>query len=83
MDKKQAEIIKGRLIQLLNEMIQLNTNRVDIQFSPGDLIVLIDALDLAAVNEYQSCKRHIDELRSLLRGREETIKAVGEALGYE
>ena len=83
MDKKQAEIVKGRMVQLLNEMIQLNTNRVDIQFSPRDLIVLIDALDLAAVNEYQSCKHHIDELKSLLRDREETIRAVEEALGHE
>ena len=82
MDKKQAEIIKSRLIQLLNENIYEN-NRVGIYFSPRDLIVLIDALDLAAVNEYQSCKRHIDELKSLLRDREETIRAVEEALGHE
>ena len=81
MDKKQAEIIKGRLTQLLEDN-RYKTNRVDLHLSPGDLSVLIDALDLAAVNEYQSCKDQVDDLRGRIRGLEGTIRAVEEALGH-
>ena len=82
MDKKQAEIIKGRLIQLLDENIYEN-NRVGIYFSPRDLIVLIDALDLAAVNEYQSCEHRIDGLNRRIEELEGIITGVEEALGHE
>ena len=82
MDKKQAQKMTQKLTVLLEDN-RYKTNRVDLQLSPGDLIVLIDALDLAAVNEYQSCKDHVDRLKAQLRDREETIRAVEEALGHE
>ena len=82
MDKKRAQELTEKLTVLLEDN-RYKTNRVDLQLSPGDLIALIDALDLAAVNEYQSCKYQTDGLRRRIRELEGTIRAVEEALGHE